>query len=73
MQELTLGHKRYSLRDSPLQANFGENVLFAYVKRGDLNASHKRKEIETDPIGEYYLEVGEAPSVQYGYTENSPP
>lgn len=55
------------------EQTFGENALFAYAERSDLNASHKRQEIETDLIGAYYLEVGEAPLVQFGYTENIPP
>jgi hypothetical protein len=38
----------------------------------DLDASHKREKIETDLIGAYYLEVGEAPRAQFGQTENIP-
>ena len=37
----------------------------------DLDASHKREKIETDLIGAYYLEVGEAPRAQFGQTELS--
>jgi hypothetical protein len=44
---------------------------FAYAE-GRLNTSHKREEIETDLIGAYYLEVGEAPLAQFGHTENIP-
>jgi hypothetical protein len=39
------------------EQTFGENALFAYAERSDLDASHKREEIETDIIGAYYLEV----------------
>jgi predicted GIY-YIG superfamily endonuclease len=52
------------------EQTFGEDALFAYAKRSDLDASHKRKEIETDCIGAYYLAVGEAPLAQFGHTEN---
>jgi hypothetical protein len=55
------------------EQTFGEDALFAYVNRGDLDASHKRQEIETDLIGAYYLEVEEAPLAQFGHTENVPP
>jgi hypothetical protein len=54
------------------ERTFGEEALFAYAERSDLNGSHKRKEIETDLIGVYYLEVGEAPLAQFGHTENVP-
>jgi hypothetical protein len=52
---------------------FSEDALFAYAKRRDLDASHKRQEIETDLIGAYYLEFGDAPLAQFGHTENVPP
>jgi hypothetical protein len=55
------------------EQTFGKDALFAYAERGDLDASHKREEIETDLIGAYYLRVGEAPLAQFGYTENVPP
>lgn len=55
------------------EQTFGEEALFAYAERRDLDASHKRKEIETDFIGAHYLEVGEAPLAQFGHTENVPP
>ena len=55
------------------EQTYGEDALFAYAKRSDLDASHKREEIETDLIGAYYLEVGEAPLAQFGHTENVPP
>ena len=54
------------------EQTFGEEALFAYAERSNLDASHKREEIETDLIGAYYLEVGEAPLAQFGYTENVP-
>ena len=54
------------------EQTFGEDALFAYAERSDLDASHKREEIETDLIGAYYLEVGEAPLAQFGYTEKVP-
>jgi hypothetical protein len=37
-----------------------------------LDASHKRQEAETDLIGAYYLEVGEAPLAQFGYRDDLP-
>jgi len=55
------------------EETFGEDALFAYAERSDLNASHKRAEVETDLIGAYYLEVGETPLAQFGHTENVPP
>jgi hypothetical protein len=54
------------------EQTFGEGALFAYAKRSDLDASHKRAEVETDLIGAYYLEAGEAPLAQFGHTENIP-
>lgn len=51
---------------------FGEGALFAYTEQSDLDASHKRQEIEADLIGAYYLEVGKAPLVQFGHTQNVP-
>jgi hypothetical protein len=35
-----------------------------------LNASHKREDIETDLVGAYYFEIGEAPLAQFGHTGN---
>lgn len=55
------------------EKTFGEDALFAYAEESDLDASHKRKEIETDLIGAYYLVNGEAPLAQFGHTENVPP
>jgi hypothetical protein len=55
------------------EQTFGGDALFAYAERRDLDAAHRRKEIETDLIGAYYLEVGEAPLAQFGHTENVPP
>jgi hypothetical protein len=55
------------------EQTFGEDALFAYAERSDLDASHKREEVETDLIGAYYLDVGEAPLAQFGHTENVPP
>lgn len=52
------------------EQTFDEDALFAYAERSDLNASHKRAEIETDLIGAYYFAVGEAPLAQFGHTEN---
>lgn len=54
------------------EQTYGEDALFAYAERSDLDASHKRQETETDLIGAYYLEVGEAPLAQFGHTENVP-
>ena len=55
------------------EQTFGEDALFSYAERRDLDASHKRGEIETDLLGAYYLEVGEAPLAQFGYAEQVPP
>jgi hypothetical protein len=55
------------------EKTFGEDAVFAYAKRSDLNASHKRAEIETDLLGAYYLGIGEAPLAQFGHTENVSP
>lgn len=52
------------------EQTFSDKAFFSYAERSNLDASHKRKEIETDLIGAYYLEVGEAPLAQFGYTEN---
>ena len=52
---------------------FGGDAQFAYVERSDLDAAHKRKEIETDLLGAYYLATGVAPLAQFGHTENVPP
>lgn len=54
------------------EQTFGGDALFAYAERSDLNASHKRAEVETDLIGAYYLEVGEAPLAQFGHSDNVP-
>ena len=54
------------------EETFGEDAFFSYAERSDLDASHKRKEIETDLIGAYYLAVGEAPLAQFGDTECVP-
>ena len=50
----------------------GEDTFFAYAERNNLEASHKRKEIETDLIGAYYLKARKAPLAQFGHTENVP-
>ncbi|MDL5363883.1 GIY-YIG nuclease family protein [Halalkalicoccus sp. NIPERK01] len=52
---------------------FGGHALFAYAKRLDLDAAHKRQEIETDLLGAYYLATNESPLAQFGYSENVPP
>jgi hypothetical protein len=51
---------------------YGGDALFAFATREDLDAAHKRSEVETDLIGAYYLSTGEAPLAQYGYTEALP-
>lgn len=38
------------------EQTFGENALFAYTERSDLDAPHKRAEVETDLIGVYYFQ-----------------
>ena len=55
------------------EKTFGGQALFAYVERIDLDAAHKRKEIETDLLGAYYLAIGETPPAQFGHSENVPP
>ena len=55
------------------EQTYGGDALFAYAERSGLDASHKREEIETDLIGAYYLEVGDAPLAQFGHTEKVPP
>ena len=55
------------------EQTYGEDALFAYAERTGIDASDKREEIETDLLGAYYLEVGEAPLAQFGYTEQVPP
>ncbi|RLM88212.1 GIY-YIG nuclease family protein [Haloarcula sp. Atlit-7R] len=55
------------------EQTFGEQGLFAYAERGDLDASHKRQEIETDLIGAYYIETKQAPLAQFGHTDRVPP
>ncbi|WP_245852865.1 GIY-YIG nuclease family protein [Natrinema ejinorense] len=51
------------------EKTFGGDALFSYVNRPELDAAHKRQEIETDLIGVHYLENGEAPIAQFGYEE----
>ena len=55
------------------EQTFGGDALFAYAEWGELDASHKRAEVETDLLGAYYLEVGTAPLAQFGHTEKVPP
>jgi hypothetical protein len=55
------------------EQTYGEDALFAYSNQSRLNTSPKRKEIETDLIGAYYLAVEEAPFGQFGQTVNTPP
>lgn len=45
---------------------YGGDALFSYVERIDLDASHKRSEIETDLIGAHFLAVNEPPAAQFG-------
>jgi hypothetical protein len=52
---------------------FGGQALFASVERIDLDAAHKRTEIETDLLGAYYLAIGETPPAQFGHSEKVPP
>ncbi len=51
---------------------YGGEALFAYARRTELDAPHKRKEVETDCLGAYYLAVGEAPLSQFGHTDSVP-
>ena len=53
------------------ERTYGKDALFAYAELTDLDASHRRQEIETDLIGTYYLQVGESPLAQWTYEERS--
>lgn len=53
--------------------NFGGDAFFSYIQRSDLDAQHKRREIETDLIGAHYLECGGPPLAQFGQKDNVPP
>ena len=55
------------------EQTFGSDALFATVDRADLDAAHKRKEIETDLIGAHYLEFEQTPVAQFGRTDQVPP
>ena len=55
------------------ERTFGKDALFAYAEESDLDAPHKRKEIETDLIGAHYLVNGEAPLAQFGHIGNVSP
>jgi hypothetical protein len=72
VQDLTLAYigesSKITSRLYNHEQTFGQDALFAYAERSDLDALHKRAEIETDCIGAYYLEVGEAPLAQFGHT-----
>lgn len=54
------------------EKNYGSDALFSFVRRTDLDAQHKRREIETDLIGAHYLECGCPPLTQYGRKEAVP-
>ena len=54
------------------EQTFGSDALFATVDRADLDAAHKRKEIETDLIGAHYLEFEQTPTAQFGRTDRLP-
>jgi len=45
---------------------FGSNALISYVARPNLNAQHKRLEIETELIGAHYLAHEQPPTEQFG-------
>jgi hypothetical protein len=49
------------------ETTYGEDALFAYASRPDLDASYKRKEAESDLIGVHYLVHDHPPSAQFGY------
>jgi hypothetical protein len=53
------------------QQTFGGDALFATVDRPDLDARHKRQEIETELIGTHYIQHDRTPLAQFGY-EPSP-
>jgi hypothetical protein len=48
------------------EQTFGGDALFATADRPDLDARHKRREIETELIGAHYLARDRAPTVQFG-------
>jgi len=51
------------------ESTYGGDAFFSYVVRPDLDASHKRQEIETELIGAHMLRFEEPPITQFGHTE----
>lgn len=51
------------------ESTFGGDAWFSYVPTPELDAAHKRTEVETDLIGAYYLTEGVAPVAQFGHEE----
>lgn len=51
------------------ETTYGEDALFAYASRPDLDAPHKREEAECDLIGAHYIAHRDPPRSQFGYTE----
>lgn len=54
------------------EQTFGEDALFATVDRPDLDARHKRQEIETELIGAHYFAHDRTPLTQFGYDLDRP-
>jgi len=50
-----------------LEQTFGGDALFATVDRPDLDARHKRQEIETELIGAHHIAHDRTPLAQFGY------
>ncbi|MFC6723448.1 GIY-YIG nuclease family protein [Halobium palmae] len=55
------------------EKNYGSDAIFSFVERTDLDAQHKRREIETDLIGGHYLMTREPPMAQFGKKNRVPP
>jgi hypothetical protein len=49
------------------EQTFGGDALFATVDRPDLDARHKRQEIETELIGAHHIAHDRTPLAQFGY------
>lgn len=54
------------------ESTFGGHARFSYVEMPELDAAHKRVELETDLIGAYYLGENESPTAQFGRDEGVP-
>lgn len=48
------------------EGTFGGDALFSVAAPEEMDAKHKRTEVETDLIGAHYLTAGESPTAQFG-------